>query len=187
MVPVTELTDWVMLPYEIRHRKSYPFKVIFCDVNIEGREVQHWTQPLMEAKGQALFALLACRDGNAARFLVRINPEIGCFDKVEFAPTVQRESGYLGGDDVVQRTMLDYVDKGTGVMADVLLSEEGGRFYCEQNRNVILFVDECPRELQSDVLPSGYIWLDLATLNLLMRAGNVLNIQLRNLLSLLRI
>ncbi|MBR3314413.1 MAG: NDP-hexose 2,3-dehydratase family protein [Atopobiaceae bacterium] len=187
VVPLSELTDWIMLPYEIRHRRSYPFKVIYCDVNIEGREVQHWTQPLMEAKGQALFALLACRDGDAAKFLVRINPEIGCFDKVEFAPTVQREAGYLGEDDAVQRATLGLVDEGKGVMADVLLSEEGGRFYCEQNRNVILLVDELPQELRSESLPSGYIWLDLATLNLLMRAGNVLNIQLRNLLSLLRI
>ena len=66
-------------------------------------------------------------------------------------------------------------------MFDHLLSEEGGRFYHEQNRNILLRidVDELPE------LPDGYFLLDYQTLNQLVQINNVLNIQLRNLLSLL--
>ena len=66
-------------------------------------------------------------------------------------------------------------------MKDVILSEEGGRFYHEQNRNVILEVrgEELPD------LPEDYYWVDYRTLNTMIRFNNVMNIQLRNLLSIL--
>ena len=60
-----------------------------------------------------------------------------------------------------------------------MLSEEGGRFYQEQNRNVVLCVEY-------DIikkLPDGYVWVNYSTLNLLVQINNCLNIQLRNLLS----
>jgi len=66
-------------------------------------------------------------------------------------------------------------------MTDVMLSEEGGRFYHEENRNLILEVDK--NEVPKDV--AGYHWCDFATLNYLTQVNNCLNIQLRNLLSLL--
>jgi oxidase EvaA len=68
-------------------------------------------------------------------------------------------------------------------MIDVILSEEGGRFYHEQNNNVIIEID--PVELE--VLPEEYIWVEYATLNYLVQVNNCLNIQLRNLLSLIKI
>ena len=68
-------------------------------------------------------------------------------------------------------------------MVDVVLSEEGGRFYHEQNNNVILEIN--PEELTT--LPEDYIWVEYATLNYLVQVNNCLNIQLRNLLSLIKI
>ena len=69
-------------------------------------------------------------------------------------------------------------------MSDVLLSEEGGRFYHEQNRNVIIEINK------EDVIANeqdGYFWVDYKTLNTLVQVNNCLNIQLRNLLSLLEV
>ena len=68
-------------------------------------------------------------------------------------------------------------------MIDVILSEEGGRFYHEENRNVIFEASE--DELLE--LPEGYFWVDFATLNHMVTINNCLNIQLRNLLSLILI
>ena len=61
------------------------------------------------------------------------------------------------------------------------MSEEGGRFYHEQNRNVLLRVQE--HDMTS--LPEGYFWLDYQSLNEMLQINNILNIQLRNLLALL--
>lgn len=187
LVPLLDLPDWEMRQNEFVHREAYPFKVVFCDIAIEGREVKRWRQPLFEATGKAFFGLLVRRDGEALRFLVKAKHEIGCFDKIELAPSYQREDGCVEPADAVESAFVDLLAHGGRVVHDVLLSEEGGRFYCEQNRNVVIEVDECPENLQESELPEGYFWLDFATLNLLVRANNVLNIQLRNLMSLLDI
>ena len=76
---------------------------------------------------------------------------------------------------------LNRLEEGQGVLRDVVLSEEGGRFYHEENRNVILEI--APEELAEP--PEGYTWTDYRTLNRMVQVSNVLNIQLRNLLAIL--
>lgn len=68
-------------------------------------------------------------------------------------------------------------------MTDVILSEEGGRFYHEQNRNVIIEIEK--DEIKQ--LPKGYIWVSFSTINLMIQFYDVLNIQLRNLISIIDI
>ena len=185
LISLEELSDWEMREDEICHKVSYPFRVIYCDISIEGREVKRWSQPLFEAQGEALFGLLACEFSGMLKVLVRVRPEIGCFDRAELAPTLQRETGALSAPDEVEEQFLGLLNCGQGIACDVMLSEEGGRFFCEQNRNVIIRLSSCPEGLRPGELPGGYLWLSLASLDLLMRANNALNIQLRNLLSLL--
>ncbi len=185
IVKLDELTDWDMLPDGIRHRESWPFEVIYCDIAIDGREVKRWRQPLFKARGAATFGLLSCLRGGRRKFLVQMKPEIGCFDRVEFGPTVQREADAVSGLTDVDAAFEALLSQNVEVQADVMLSEEGGRFYHEQNRNVVLFLDDCPAELEPSQLPEGYLWLDYRTLASMLSSNNNLNIQLRNLLSLL--
>lgn len=91
LVPLYSLKSWDYEGNEFVCKNPYSFKVVFCDVEIEGREVTHWTQPLFEATGNATFGLLTCVDNGVRKFLVQAKPEIGCFDKIELAPSVQRE------------------------------------------------------------------------------------------------
>ena len=44
LVSIDELTSWVRKPDEIEAVFEHPYKVIYCDINIEGREVTHWRQ-----------------------------------------------------------------------------------------------------------------------------------------------
>ena len=164
-------------------KHPYPFKVIFCDIAIEGREVRHWTQPLFEATGVAVFGLICCEDNGILKFLVKSMSEIGCFDGVELGPTIQQEAVAIGGQEknTIDSFFWERLNSGEGVIFDHYLSEEGGRFYHEQNRNVLLWVDR--NKLPE--LPKGYFLLDYRTLNELVQVNNTLNIQLRNLLSLL--
>jgi oxidase EvaA len=60
-----------------------------------------------------------------------------------------------------------------------MLSEEGGRFFREQNRNLIVFAkDEIPVEL-----PPNFIWMTLNQLFTFIKFNNYLNIQARSLIS----
>lgn len=181
LLPLYELPDWEMREQEFVCKHSYPFKVVFCDIAIEGREVKRWTQPLFEANGSATFGLLCCEENGVLKFLVKATPEVGCFDGLELGPTVQWEAGEVQTTDSVGCFFEDRLSQGIGVLFDHLLSEEGGRFYQEQNRNVLLKVDKW----DLPELPEGYFLLDYRTLNELVQINNILNIQLRNLLSLL--
>ncbi len=183
-VPLTELKNWEFTDSEIVCKSKYPFKVIFCDIEIEGREVTHWTQPMFEAIGMATFGLITAEIDGKLKFLVQAKPEAGCFDGIELAPTVQLEASVDEGDcSEIDRLFFELLRNGAEIKNNVILSEEGGRFYQEQNRNIIIRVK--PEAIKR--VPEGYFWLDYATLNNMVQFNNVLNIQLRNLLSMLEI
>lgn len=177
------LSKWSMQDDMFVCDNPYPFRVIFCDIAIEGREVRRWTQPLFEAIGMAVFGLLCCEDAGVLKFLVRTVPEIGCLDLLELGPSVQREAVFNGEEDSVSKLFFDKLIQKQGVLYDTILSEEGGRFYHEQNRNVIIKIEK--NDLVS--LPEHCFWADYKTLNMLIQVNNCLNIQLRNLLSVLEV
>lgn len=183
-VPLGQLVDWKVDEYGITCKKQADFMVRYYDIEISGREVQHWTQPLFKAIGMATFGLITRVNTGKREFLVKIKPEIGSFDKVELGPTVQWESShYLYNDNEVEKVFRKKLEKNERIITNVVLSEEGGRFYHEQNNNIIIEVksEDIPE------IPDDYIWADYATLNYLVQVNNCLNIQLRNLLSLLKI
>lgn len=183
IVPLTELTSWNFTDNGIVCKKKYPFKVIFCDIEIEGREVTHWTQPLFEADGMAIFGLVTADFDGVKKFLVHAKPEVGCFDEIELAPTVQLEATVCESEySKIEKLFFEILKTGAGIKNNVILSEEGGRFYHEQNKNIVVQID--PNRIEE--LPDGYFWLDYKTLNQMVQFNNVLNIQLRNLLSLLK-
>jgi len=183
LVPLHGLKDWEWQNGEFVCKHPAPFKVAFYDIAIEGREVKHWTQPLFEATGSATFGLICCEENGILKFLVRTMPEVGCFDSVELGPTIQLEAEEPYTKDAISRFFWARLETGNGVLFDHLLSEEGGRFYHEQNRNVLMRAkkEELPE------LPEEYFLLDYRTLNELVQINNSLNIQLRNLLSLLEV
>lgn len=182
IAPLYSLKNWRMKNNEFISIYTYDFKVVFCDISIEGREVKHWTQPLFEATGIATFVLLTTNYKGKKLFLVNCKPEIGTMDKIEIGPTIQLEpTGYINNE--VYNLFNNKLKNKSAIKYDVLLSEEGGRFYHEQNRNIILEIDL--EELKD--IPKGYFWVDYKTINLLQQVNNTINIQLRNLLSLLEV
>ena len=181
LVPLLSLKDWEFYDNAFRHKEKYPFEVIFCKLNIEGREVTRWNQPLFASLGEATFGLLCCVNEERYEVLVQIKPEIGCFDEVELGPSVQEEYGNEHKRDSVADYFFELLEKKNKKLLDVILSEEGGRFYHEQNRNVIMVIDK--NSIKYD--PDRYVWVSLGTLNAMAQINNCLNIQLRNLLMLL--
>ena len=127
-----------------------------------------------------MFGLFTTVIAGKRRFLVKAQAEVGCFDGMELGPTVQREAVCRESENEMDRLFMKQLQAGKGIKHDVILSEEGGRFYHEQNRNVII-------ETVAFEPLNGYFWADYRTLNMLTQVNNCLNIQLRNLLSLLEV
>ena len=199
-VPLNELVDWQVDELGVTCKDKANFMVRFYDIAISGREVQEWTQPLFKAIGQATFGLMTCVDNGVRKFLVCARPEIGSFDKIELGPTIQKEpvehmeeneknsslaemSEEERQNEKIEALFAEKLSEKGALLTDVILSEEGGRFYHEQNRNVIMEVEK----EEVGILPEGYFWVNYSSLNYLVQVNNCLNIQLRNLLSLLEV
>jgi oxidase EvaA len=111
-VPLNQLVDWKVDEYGITCKKQADFMVRYYDIEISGREVQHWSQPLFKAIGMATFGLLSCVKDGKRQYLVKIKPEIGSFDKAEIGPSVQWEpTHYLYNDNEVEKVFRKHYEK----------------------------------------------------------------------------
>lgn len=183
-IPLFELVDWEMDDFGLECNKTSDFAVKYYDINIAGREVTSWNQPLFKAIGNAVYGLVITNIDGYMKILVKVKSEIGTFDKIELAPSIQWEPTHSQEqDDDVDAIFRRQVDLHSNVILDVMLSEEGGRFYQEQNRYVVVFIEQ----EQFTELSKEYVWVSYSTLNMLVQINNCLNIQLRNLLSTLNI
>jgi len=178
-VSLFNIKDWVITDCDIHHKDNQFFKVIAAEVEISNREVQHWSQLLIEPLQEGLIAFIVKKINGVSHFLVQAKLECGNFDILELAPTVQCITGsYAKSMDL---PFLTYVlnARPDQIRIDTLQSEEGGRFYKEQNRNLIIEVDEN----FSVEVPDNYIWITLNQLNTFLKFNNYLNIQARSLIS----
>ena len=104
---------------------------------------------------------------------------------MELAPTVQCLTGNVLDVKPEQRPpFVDYVLNAPQeqIKYDVLQSEEGGRFFREQNRNMIVEVGkDFPQEV-----PEHYTWMTLKQINNFLKFNNYLNIQARSILSAIK-
>ena len=180
-IPLNELAGWKITESEIHHQTHKYFKVIAVDVEIGNREVVKWSQPMVEPAQEGLCAFVCKEIGGLLHFAVQAKLECGNHDIIEFAPTVQCLTGNYRNTREGALPFLDYVLNAPAgnIFFDTLQSEEGGRFFREQNRNMIVIAgDEVPIEL-----PENYIWITLNQLYAFLKFNNYLNIQARSLIA----
>lgn len=177
--PLADLDSWVLTDERLYHKDEKYFDVRWVKVEIESREVSSWNQPIVAPKQDGLIGFVVKEINGIYHFLVQAKVECGNFDVYEFAPTVQCITGsYKNSLEKIPflRYMLE-ADP-SKVRYDTLQSEEGGRFYHEQNRNLIIEGADLPLEV-----PHNYKWMTLNQLLWFIRFNNYLNIQARSLLA----
>ena len=180
-IPLQDMEDWIVTDFEIKRKDEKYFKIIGVEVETGNREVVKWSQPMVEPAQEGLCAFVCKEIDGILHFAVQAKLECGNHDIVEFAPTVQTLTGDYRETARGSLPFLDYVlnAKEKNVYFDTLQSEEGGRFYKEQNRNMIVIADD---EIV-DELPENYIWMTLNQLYVFIKFNNYLNIQARNLIA----
>ena len=181
--PLNDLKSWNITESSIEHEKNKYFKIIAVDVNINNREVINWTQPMIKPAQEGLCAFICKEINGVLHFIVQSKLECGNFDIIELAPTVQCLTGNYRNSNQKKLPFLEYilsVEKNK-IIFDTLQSEEGGRFFKEQNRNMVVFAGN---EI-SDDLPENFIWMTLHQIKSFIKYNNYLNIQSRSLISAL--
>ena len=180
-ISLNKMRDWIISDDEIFHKDKKFFRIIATKIEISNREVSRWMQPLVEPAQEGLIVFIVKKIHGIYHFLVQAKVESGNFDTVEMAPTVQCLTGNYKTTPNNSLPYLDYVRNASKsqIKLDVIQSEEGGRFYKEQNRNLIIEADNNFDEN----LHQNYIWVSLNQLHTFLTFNNYLNIQARSLLS----
>jgi len=180
-IPLNKMRNWCIGENEIYQKDGKYFKIIAVDVEINNREVVKWCQPMVESAQDGICAFVCKEINGIIHFAAQTKMECGNKDIVEFAPTVQCLTGNYRLTKDGSLPFLDYVlnaDK-NNIIFDTMQSEEGGRFFREQNRNLIIIAgDEIPVQL-----PEKYIWMTLNQLLFFLKFNNYVNIQARSLIS----
>ena len=179
---INDMPEWEKTEWEISRRDGKFFKIIGVNVTISNREVSSWCQPLVQPMQDGICAFIIKKINGVYHFLVQAKLECGNFDVMELAPTVQCLTGNAE-EAIIKPEFYDYImnARKDQVLIDALQSEEGGRFYHEQNRNLLIEADE-DFPLQ---LPERYTWMTLRQIYKFLRFNNYLNIQARSIISAL--
>ncbi len=183
-IGLRDVEGWTVGRDEIARPDHLFFRVIGVNVTIANREVATWCQPLVEPMQEGLCVLFAKKMRGMTHYLLQAKVECGNFDVVELAPTIQCLTGPYRTPVGYTPTYLEEFLDGSCVertIVDVMQSEEGGRFFREQNRNVVCEVNEAI----PDDPPENFIWLTLGQMQEFLRYNNYLNIQVRSLISML--
>ena len=177
---IKQLDCWKITDFEISHKDKNFFKVIGVDVTISNREVSNWCQPMIEPSNQGYSVFVTKMINGILHFIVQLKFECGLIDLIELAPTLQT-SMPISSKNFKDLSFSNYINDSDNhdVIFDNLQSEEGGRFYKEQNRNMIILTDD-----QIDLKPfDNFVWMTLNQLNSFIKFTNLVNIQARNLVA----
>jgi dTDP-4-dehydro-6-deoxy-alpha-D-glucopyranose 2,3-dehydratase len=178
-LPLDSLPGWTRDDESIHRDDRDYFSVIAISAEADNREVRGWSQPIVKPHAMGVSGFLVKQFDGILHFLVQGHMEPGIFDMIEMAPTVQ----FLPGSATAPPPYLDlFLSPPPGsVRLDCLQSEEGGRFYHYQTRNLVI---ELPDPMQVE-LERGYTWMSLGQINQFLRYNNFVNIEARGLIACL--
>ena len=179
-IPLNKTSRWKRTDFKIAHESRRFFSIIAVSVNVGSREVAYWAQPLLTSDSYGIAGFIIKKINNIFHFLVQAKVEAGNFDVIELAPTIQCSSPKDMAQQKEKSPFLDFfINAGPDqVKYSTIQSEEGGRFYCLQNRYMIIEVDET--ELAE--VPENYMWITPVQMMELVKYGYC-NIYARSLLA----
>ena len=178
-VPLGTLQGWDRDPERIRHPQGAFFEVIGVEASIGNREIASWCQPLMRQVTPGLVAFLVKPIDGVWHLLAQAKMEPGCAEILEIGPTVQITTPFPGEDPATIPFAADVLRARGLLHYDVVQSEEGGRFFHEGNRHVLM---EMAPDFAAEP-PAFYHWMTFAQLHRFITTGHCVNIEARSLMA----
>lgn len=192
-IPVDQCRGWYVEEGTgyLRHDSGEFFSVETIEVQMSStREVGSggWCQPVMTQVGDdgGILGLARQRFGGVPHYLVQAKAEPGNYGLVQLSPTMQATFSNLRrahGGNLPPHAGYFYpeVPANCRLLADVWLSEDGGRLFNKRNRGVIV---ELP-EGEEVALTDEFRWLSLWQIKQLFREDAWVNPHLFRLISLI--
>jgi len=179
-IPLSALKSWRITDDNIYNNERF-FSVIAVKVSAGTREVSSWTQPLLKDFNIGLLGFVLKKINGVIHFLVQAKVEPGNIDCIELCPTISCSNFEYVKKSPDKPPFFEYfagTKKQADVIYDALQSEEGGRFYQLQNRNMLVVINDS-EQLE---LPPNYTWMTLNQIMNFMRF-EFFNIEARSLIS----
>ncbi|MFL2639449.1 MAG: NDP-hexose 2,3-dehydratase family protein [Flavobacteriaceae bacterium] len=181
-VHVSKMENWLLGDYGLKHKNENRFESTFVSVETSNREVSYWDQPLIKELQIGLIGFLIKKIGGIDYFLVQAKMEPGNIDKFDLSPTVCF-SNYE--ERIRNKSAPQFYDFFTNanqnnIIFDNFQSEEGGRFYHFQNRNMLV---ETKSKFE---VPLNFKWMTLNQIMTLSKFG-FFSMEARSLISCLDI
>jgi len=178
---IKSLREWKVNEDDISHKDGRFFQVIGVRANIGTREVHDWCQPLIRQVEQGIIGFIVKKINDVYHFLVQAKLEVGNFDLLEMAPTVQCITGSYTEPQYEVPYLEFFTQEAKGkILYDSLQSEEGGRFFHEQNRYVVIEVED--NEFP-EYIKQNYIWMTLGQIKVFIKFNNYFNVEARSLVA----
>ena len=180
-ISLDKVRGWIQTDCDIRQETGQYFSVVGVKVKARGREVDLWSQPLLEPSGHGLVGFLTQKINGVLHFLTCAKMEPGTIGAVEIGPTVACSPATERANGAPPPFLDLFLNVSTeNLRYSSIQSEEGGRFYHEQNQYVVV---EISPESQID-LKENYIWMTLRQIMDLTK-HRYFNVEARNLISCL--
>ena len=183
LVPFESMTDWYMDEEQgsIRHCSGKFFSIDGIRIETNWGVKSFWEQPIINQPEIGYLGLIAKKINNVLYFLVQAKVEPGNINCVQISPTLQAtKSNYTKvhkGKEPLYLKYFTQIGVLSRVMIDQLQSEQGARFLHKRNRNIIV-------EVKEDIpVYDDFCWLTLGQIKRLMQQDNIVNMDLRTVVS----
>jgi oxidase EvaA len=182
IVPLDQLKDWRIDEWQIKNHKAR-FQVQAYNVEVQGREVPVWDQPLLYATEQAMIFLICQIRSGVLHFLLRKNTEIGFSEIAQLGPSLQINSQHNQSSGKFDQYLAQLLAKKDAAKTHLtcMQSEEGGRFYKSIVRYSII---EIPDEIAIPDDKSA-CWVNLEQIHSLVKHQGILTNEVRSAVSML--
>ena len=135
------------------------------------REVSSWSQPLLCCLNKGLVVLLIRKINDQFSFLVSIQSEFGISGEITVLPSYVI---YPGENHENKSTLFE----GGTLIAEMIQSEEGGRFYKNENIYQVILLEN-----EIDLEPH-HRWITIASFKSILKSSNRASFQIRCIASL---
>jgi oxidase EvaA len=185
IVPISQLKNWMTEPEAIREIENHHgFSARQFRVVATGREVKSWDQPLIASSGPGRLSLVFQERDGVLQVLAQASYEIGFLEGAQLSTSICIPPGSLvRHDDPIGEALVGVIAEGKRALLlhRCRQSEEGGRFYQEENDYEIVWLDPSVQLPRSD----DYRWMTLAQVRDLIRIPGIFSIEFRGVLALL--
>jgi len=176
-IPIDFMENWKITGNSIKQDDRF-FSVIAVEIEAGNREVASWTQPIIKDTNEGLVGLLKKNIRGTDHYLMQAKVMPGNMDIIDLSPTITISNWkYFIDKEPKPRFYKYFTDsKIAKILYNTLQSEEGGRFYHMQTKNMIV-------EIKDDIeIPDNYKWMSYKQIMELMKLG-MCNIETRSLIS----